>query len=207
MRLLIAISGLASSFTSCTTGDHGPEKPRQAARLRHRCRSLHRVSWHRLGVYSDESAGPLGAKLPGPVHPAVGERTVGPVNALKNPQELSPFSYAAGFADFALITNAFIGSNPANLPTVTLTDQDPRIVAVDVFILAIDVMKGALPFSGYTYIVANSIYAIDLENVVVGLVLAEVMLCKLFCDSLTTAKCSVHIYLNRIVRVECAETT
>jgi hypothetical protein len=114
---------------------------------------------------------------------------------------------AFSLGNFALITDAFVSGIPVDFPTVTLTDQDPRIVAVDVFILAVGVMKGALPFSGYAYIVADRNYPIDLTDIVFGLVLPEVVLSKLLCDSLPTAKCSVHSHLNRIVRVEGAETT
>ena len=47
-------------------------------------------------------------------------------------------------------------------------------MAVDVFILAVDVMKSALPFSGHTYIVTDRNYPISFTDIVVGLVSLEV---------------------------------
>jgi hypothetical protein len=80
-------------------------------------------------------------------------------------------------------------------------------VAVDVFILAVGVMKSTTPFSARTYIVTDHNYPLALTDIVVGLVSPEVVFCVVFCDGLPTVKCSVHSHLNRIVRVERAETT
>ena len=73
----------------------------------------------------------------------------------------------------ALVNDTFVGCIPMNFPTVTLTDQDPRIVAVDVFIPAIGVMKGTTPFPVTRSIVADRNYPIALIDIIVGLVSLE----------------------------------
>jgi hypothetical protein len=83
-----------------------------------------------------------------------------------------------------LITRAFVADIPADLPIITLTDQHPRIVAVDVFILAVGVMKSTTPFSARTYIVTDRNYLLALTDIVVGLVSPEVVFCAVFCDGL-----------------------